>query len=81
MPARTQLVECKRAGIYPSVCKILWLEHTLPHSMGRRQALEFQDALLDHLSSQLDQQEALLVSEAEGIRLTGKRSSPRRSTR
>lgn len=42
-------------------------------------ALELQSALLDQLLAQLDQQEAMLASEAEGIRLTGKRSSPRRS--
>jgi peptidoglycan hydrolase CwlO-like protein len=45
------------------------------------QALECQDLLLDQRSSRLDQQEALLASAAEGIRLTGKRSSPGRSTR
>ena len=40
-------------------------------------ALQLQYALLDALSSRLDQQEALLVSDAEGIRMTGKRLSPR----
>jgi peptidoglycan hydrolase CwlO-like protein len=45
------------------------------------QTLQLQDALLDQLSARLDQQEAQLASEAEGMRLTGKRSSPRQSNR
>ena len=45
------------------------------------QALKFQNALLDQLSTRLDQQEAMLASEAEEIRLTGRRSSPRRAKR
>ncbi len=32
---------------------------------------------LDELSTRLDQQEAMLASDAEGIRMTGKRLSPR----
>ena len=45
------------------------------------QALKLHYALLDQLSAQLDQEEAMLASEAEGMRLTGKRSSLRRSNR
>jgi hypothetical protein len=44
-------------------------------------ALQLHYALLDQLSARLVQQEAMLASEADQIRLTGKRSSPRRSTR
>ena len=43
-------------------------------------AFQLQHALLDQLSARLDQQEAMPESETEGIRLTGKRSSPRRSS-
>jgi peptidoglycan hydrolase CwlO-like protein len=39
--------------------------------------LQLQYAFLDALSTQLDQQEAMLSSDAEGIRMTGKRLSPR----
>jgi hypothetical protein len=40
-------------------------------------AFQLHYALLDALSSRLDQQEAMLVSDAEAIRMTGKRLSPR----
>jgi hypothetical protein len=40
-------------------------------------ALQLHYAFLDELSTRLDQQEAMLVSDAEGIRMTGKRLSPR----
>jgi hypothetical protein len=40
-------------------------------------ALQLHYALLDALSTRLDQQEAMLVSDAEVIRMTGKRLSPR----
>ncbi len=39
--------------------------------------LQLQYAFLDELSARLDQQEAMLASEAEGIRMTGRRLSPR----
>lgn len=40
-------------------------------------ALQLQYAFLDELSARVDQQEAMLASEAEGIRMTGRRLSPR----
>lgn len=40
-------------------------------------ALQLQYAFLDALSTGLDQQESMLVSDAEVIRMTGKRLSPR----
>lgn len=39
--------------------------------------LQLQYAFLDALSTKLDQQEAMLASDAEVIRMTGKRLSPR----
>ena len=43
--------------------------------------LKLQYALLDALSTRLDFQEAMLASEYEAVRMTGKRSSPRHSRR
>ncbi len=40
-------------------------------------ALQLQYAWLDALATRLEQQEAMLVSEAEVIRMTGKRLPPR----
>ena len=39
--------------------------------------LQLQSAVLDAFATRLDKQEAMLVSEAENIRMTGKRLSPR----
>jgi hypothetical protein len=40
-------------------------------------ALKLQSAVLDAFATRLDQQEAMLLSEAEIIRMTGKRLPPR----
>ena len=40
-------------------------------------ALQLHYAFLDELSTRLDQQEAMFASDAEGIRMTRKRLSPR----
>jgi hypothetical protein len=52
----------------------LWLEHQLVE-------LTLQYAVLDAVSTQLDQREAMLVSDYEVIRMTGNRQSPRLARR
>ena len=39
--------------------------------------LQIHNTFLDELSARLDQQEAILAADAEVIRMTGKRLSPR----
>lgn len=73
----------------------LWLEQQRKHLQDQRTFLDLERAELEHqlaeltlqyavldaISTQLDQREAMLVSDYEVIRMTGNRQSPRLAKR